>query len=126
MALSLAVIAATDVLPAYQRDDWRGIANALGSGHTGRVVVSERFGEATLSVYLPEVHATSAPTVRTREVAYVSLRVRHTVARPARPDPEPRAGGLLPRGRDPQRSVCCRALPRAPNDRDRDQGTAAH
>jgi mannosyltransferase len=85
VALSLAVIAATDVLPAYQRDDWRGIANALGSGHTGRVVVSERFGEATLSVYLPEVHATSAATVLTREVAYVSLRVRHTGGAPSSP-----------------------------------------
>ncbi len=49
------------------------------------MVVSERFGEATLSVYLPELHATSAATVLTREVAYVSLRVRHTGGAPSSP-----------------------------------------
>ncbi len=88
VALSLAVIVAIDVLPGYQRDDWRGIAHALGSGRAGRVIVSERFGEATLSVYLPEVHQTSDRTVLTREVAYVSLRVRHTGGAPS-PAPIP-------------------------------------
>jgi mannosyltransferase len=82
VALSLAVIVAIDVLPGYQRDDWRGIAHALGSGHTGRVIVSERFGEAALGIYLPEAHASGARTVRTREVAYVSLRVKHTGGAP--------------------------------------------
>jgi mannosyltransferase len=88
VALSLAVIAATNLIPAYQRDDWRGVAHALGSGRVGRVIVSERFGEATLSIYLPEVRATSARTVLTREVAYVSLRVRHTGGAPS-PAPLP-------------------------------------
>jgi mannosyltransferase len=88
VALSLAVIAAINLLPAYQRDDWRGIAQALGSGRVGRVVVSERFGQATLSIYLPEVHATSARTLLTREVAYVSLRARHTGGAPS-PAPLP-------------------------------------
>jgi hypothetical protein len=88
VALSLGVIAAIDVLPAYQRDDWRGIANALGSGHTGLVVVSERFGQAPLSIYLPEVEKTTARTVTAREVAYVSLRVRHTGGAPS-PAPVP-------------------------------------
>jgi mannosyltransferase len=83
VALSLAVIVAIDLLPGYQRDDWRGIAGALGNGHAGRVIVSERFGEATLSVYLPEVHQIGARTVTTREVAYVSLRVKHTGGAPS-------------------------------------------
>jgi mannosyltransferase len=88
VTLSLAVIAAINLIPAYQRDDWRGVAHALGSGRVGRVIVSERFGEATLSIYLPEVRATSARTVLTREVAYVSLRVRHTGGAPS-PAPLP-------------------------------------
>jgi len=83
VALSLAVIAAIDLIPAYQRDDWRGVAHALGSARAGRVIVSERFGQAPLSIYLPEVHATSARTVVTREVAYISLRVRHTGGAPS-------------------------------------------
>jgi len=83
VALSLAVIAAIDLLPAYQRDDWRGIADALGSGRAGRVIVSERFGQAPLSIYLPEVRKTGARTVSTREVAYVSLRARHTGGAPS-------------------------------------------
>ncbi len=94
VALSLAVIAAINLIPAYQRDDWRGIAHALGSGHAGRVIVSERFGEATLSIYRPEAHATGARTVLTREVAYVSLRVRHTGGAPS-PAPIP---GRAPAG----------------------------
>ncbi len=88
VALSLAVIAAINLLPAYQRDDWRGVAHALGSGRAGRVIVSERFAEATLSIYLPAVRATSARTVLTREVTYVSLRVRHTGGAPS-PAPLP-------------------------------------
>jgi len=89
VALSLAVVAAIDLVPAYQRDDWHGIADALGGGHAGRVVVSERFGQAPLSIYLPEVRKTSARTVSAREVAYVSLRVRHTGGAPSSP-PIPR------------------------------------
>lgn len=88
-ALSLAVIAAIDVIPGYQRDDWRGIAHALGDGPAGRVIVSERFGEAPLSIYLAGLRATEAKTVVTSEVAYVSLRVRHTGGAPS-PAPVPR------------------------------------
>lgn len=89
VALSLAVIAAINVIPAYQRDDWRGIAHALGDAPAGRVIVSERFGEAPLSIYVPGLRATEAKTVVTSEVAYVSLRVRHTGGAPS-PAPVPR------------------------------------
>jgi mannosyltransferase len=85
VALSLGVIAAIDLIPAYQRDDWHGIANVLGTAHDGRVVVSERFGQAPLSIYLPEVRKIYTRTVPAREVAYVSIRMRHTGGAPSPP-----------------------------------------
>ena len=41
-ALSLAVIVTIDALPAYQRDDWRGIARALPTSASARVIVGEQ------------------------------------------------------------------------------------
>jgi mannosyltransferase len=84
-AVSLAVIAAINLIPAYQRDDWRGAARALGTPAATRVIVSEQYGSAPLSIYLGGIRTTFAPTVSTRELAYVALRKRNTAGAPSAP-----------------------------------------
>jgi 4-amino-4-deoxy-L-arabinose transferase-like glycosyltransferase len=87
-AVSLAVIAATNLIPAYQRDDWRGAARALTPLRLGsRVLVSESSSSIPLSVYLPGVQALAAPTVITRELDFIALRVRRTGRSPLAPAP---------------------------------------
>jgi hypothetical protein len=76
-AVSLAVIAATNLKPAYQRDDWRGAANALGAGGP-RVIVGTRNASLPLSVYLQHVVPVSAATVSAREIDFIALRTRRT------------------------------------------------
>ncbi len=82
-AVSLAVIVSTNLLPGYQRDDWRGIADALSPQRAGRVIVGQEFASAPLSIYLPGLRTASGGSVSTREVAFVGLRVRHTGGSPA-------------------------------------------
>jgi mannosyltransferase len=84
-AISLAVIAAINLIPAYQRDDWRSAARALASPPATRVIVSEPNSDLPLSIYLGELQLTHASTVATRELAFVSLRVRHSASAPSPP-----------------------------------------
>jgi hypothetical protein len=46
-----------DTESAYQRDDWRGVAAALGTPHGSRVIVAYpgEFATGPLSIYLPQV-----------------------------------------------------------------------
>ncbi|HLH14605.1 MAG TPA: glycosyltransferase family 39 protein [Solirubrobacteraceae bacterium] len=84
-AVSLAVVAATELIPAYQRDDWRGAAQALGSAGSGRVIVTENLGSVPLSIYLGPIRGVYGKRVRTRELDFVGLRVRHTFGSPSPP-----------------------------------------
>ncbi len=84
-AISLAVIAATNLIPAYQRDDWRSAAHALATPTAARIIVSEQYGAAPLSIYLRDVRTTFAPSVSTRELAFVALRKRRTGGAPLAP-----------------------------------------
>jgi mannosyltransferase len=85
-AVGLAVIVATNLLPGYQRDDWRGAAQALPANPLfPRVIVAPRFGGSPLAVYLGPLHETKTSTVRAREVAFPSLRTRHTSGSPYAP-----------------------------------------
>jgi len=84
-AISLAVIAATNAIPTYQRDDWRGAAHALATRGASRVIVAKQYASAPLSVYLSSLQAISAPTVATRELAFVDLRTRRTGRSPLSP-----------------------------------------
>jgi mannosyltransferase len=77
-AVSLAVIVATNALPAYQRDDWRGVARALAATSGARVIVGEQFAAFPLSVYLDRVRGVSGAGVATRELDFVALRTRRT------------------------------------------------
>jgi mannosyltransferase len=83
-AISLAVIASIDALPAYQRDDWKAAAHALGTPARERVVVLERYGSAPLSIYLglSALHGVNGAAVTTREVDFVALRTRRTGGAP--------------------------------------------
>jgi 4-amino-4-deoxy-L-arabinose transferase-like glycosyltransferase len=85
-AISLAVIVATNLLPGYQRDDWRGVAEALPEhAPYGRVLVVERYGGSPLSVYLASLHVPGTSQVKVREIAFAHLRTRHTSGAPYAP-----------------------------------------
>jgi mannosyltransferase len=81
--LELAVITAINLIPTYQRDDWRGVAHTLGTPLSARVIVSEQTGFSPLSIYLSGVETTNAAAVATREIAFVGLRTRHTGSAPS-------------------------------------------
>jgi hypothetical protein len=83
--VGLAVIVATNLLPGYQRDDWRGAAQALPAPMQPRVIVAERFGGSPLAVYLGPLHKVGAATVIAREIAFPVLRERHTYGAPSSP-----------------------------------------
>ena len=84
-AIGLGVIVATNLLPGYQRDDWRGAAQALPAPLQPRVIVVERFGGSPLSVYLGPLREVRARTLVAREIAFPVLRTRHTYGAPSAP-----------------------------------------
>jgi mannosyltransferase len=74
-AVGGALIAGTETMPAYQRDDWRGAARALPAvAPGGRLVVSGRFSQTPLSVYRPDLSKVFSLRVVTREIDFVTLR----------------------------------------------------
>lgn len=85
-AVSLAVIAATNLTPGYQRDDWRGAAQALPkSGPSDRILISELDSSLPLSIYLPATRALTGSTVWARELDFIALRTRRTGRSPLPP-----------------------------------------
>jgi hypothetical protein len=85
-AVGLGVIVATNLLPGYQRDDWRGAARALPARPLyPRVIVAERYGGSPLSIYLGPLHQTSTAEVLAREIDFPTLRTRHTTGSPYAP-----------------------------------------
>jgi mannosyltransferase len=84
-ALSLLVIAGVDLMPGYQRDDWRGIARALQAPAATRVIVAPELGGAPLFIYMPTNQNIVTPSIATHEVAFVALRTRHTGHAPLPP-----------------------------------------
>jgi mannosyltransferase len=81
-AVSLAVIVATNALPGYQRDDWRGVAQALPRSGT-RVLVAERYSGAPLSIYLSTLRGVPGTSVTTRELDFAGLRIKHSSGGPS-------------------------------------------
>lgn len=93
--LSLGVVVSINLIPGYQRDDWRGAADALPTKLApGRVIVSETFASLPLSIYLPGLSTVTQPTVSTREIDFIALRERRTGRSPLSPTAPLRA----PRG----------------------------
>ena len=84
-AVSLGVIVATNLLPGYQRDDWRGVARALPAPLTPRVIVGEHFSSPPLSIYLGDLRAAGGREVVARELVFAALRVRRTRGAPYAP-----------------------------------------
>jgi len=82
-AVGIAVIVATNLLPGYQRDDWRGAAEAIGSG--ARAVVAERYAGSPLSIYLGHSLRGAGRRVAAPEIDVVTLRVRRTEGAPSKP-----------------------------------------
>jgi hypothetical protein len=76
--VSLAVILATDTMPAYQRDDWRALAKGLSGPAAGSLIVTPADGLLPLGIYVPRLRQAASLHVLTREVEFVALRVRRT------------------------------------------------
>jgi uncharacterized membrane protein len=83
--LSLAVIAGTNAIPGYQRDDWRGVASALAAHGGPGVIVAPIYGLAPLSIYLAHLEKATAPRISTRELEFVALRTKRTGRSPLAP-----------------------------------------
>jgi hypothetical protein len=83
--LSLLVIVAINLIPGYQRDDWRGVAAQLQASVPGRVLVTPEDGSIPLGIYMPRLRETTAPRVSTRELDFVALRTRRTGRSPLAP-----------------------------------------
>jgi mannosyltransferase len=79
----IAVIIATNLIPGYQRDDWRGIARALPPRGAARIIVGPSFASAPLSIYRGPMQSVSAASVSTREIDFVALRTRRTGRAPS-------------------------------------------
>jgi mannosyltransferase len=78
--ISLLVVVLVDTDARYQRDDWRGVAHALGraGSNTARVVfVDPGSGEIPLQVYMSGLRALAAPVaVRQLDVVVVPANVQ--------------------------------------------------
>ena len=97
-ALSAATIIAVDRDKAYQRDDWRGVARALGPATTNRViVVTPPDGAVALHWYLPRSQTTGADvTAPELDMVGVGPRVAGQKPRPPRgPYPTPQGFSVV-------------------------------
>jgi mannosyltransferase len=90
-AVGIGVIVATNLLPGYQRDDWRAIADGLPAPLAPRVIVGEHYAGLPLSVYLGNMRGVTRGTVLAREIDFAALRVRHTQGAPYAPYVQRRA-----------------------------------
>ena len=85
--LSMLVIAGVNLIPGYQRSDWRGIARELQAHAPAatRVIVSPELGAAPLFIYMPTAANILTPSIVTHEVAFVALSTPHTGHAPLPP-----------------------------------------
>ena len=79
------MIIGTNLIPGYQRDDWRGIARTLPASTAGTVIVGPRFSSSTLSVYRGGLQGVQPASVTTREIDFIALRTRQTGKAPSPP-----------------------------------------
>jgi mannosyltransferase len=96
-AISVVVVVLVDVNPRYQRDDWRGVAHALGRAAGQRVVlVDPASGEIALQTYMPGLRPlTRRVAVRELDLVVVPSNVQGGgIGTP----PRPAAGQPLPHG----------------------------
>jgi hypothetical protein len=89
-ALGLSATLGVALEPLWQRDDWRGLARALGPAEVPRAIVFRPgYADEALTVYRPDARRVSGP-VAVREVALVATAGREIEQlHPTRP-PRPR------------------------------------
>ena len=89
-AFGVAAVVGVAVTPAWQRDDWRGMAEALGPPDEERaIVVQPASGRRPLAIYMPGLRSLPAAGARVGEIA-----VLHPVRRDVgdeHPQPPPRS-----------------------------------
>jgi hypothetical protein len=76
-AIGLALVIAVDANPAYQRDDWRGAARALGPATVPRAIVASPVGGGdALASYLHDARAFPKGGAMVREIDVVGVAAR--------------------------------------------------
>src|SRR3954471_1922568 len=76
-AVGVAMVIAVDVDDRYQRDDWRGAAQALGhSGQPRAIIVTPASGRIPLLLYLKDASQVQPPGVEVRELDMVGMAAR--------------------------------------------------
>jgi hypothetical protein len=84
-ALFAALVVAVNVIPAYQRDDWRGVAGVVRSAGPQAIVVAPDQGLLPMSIYLPSLRIDRASSVSTSELEFVALRAKRSGRSPLAP-----------------------------------------
>jgi hypothetical protein len=84
-AISLAVVLAVNLSPAYQRDNWRDAAHTIASVGGPAIVVTPERGFAPLHVYVSHLQLLKVATVSPRVVEFVALRQKRTARAPLAP-----------------------------------------
>lgn len=84
-AIFVAMIAAANAIPDYQRDDWRGVAHSLARPAVARIIVVKPHSAGPLSIYMGSLSTISTRVPPTREVDFVALRHLRTVGPPQAP-----------------------------------------
>jgi mannosyltransferase len=84
-AIFLAMIVAANLIPAYRRDDWRGIAHAIPRPAAPRIIVADQYAAFPLSIYMGPLRSISGRLPSIREVDFVALRHLRTVGPPQAP-----------------------------------------
>jgi hypothetical protein len=88
-ALSLAVVIAIDVRPAYQRGDWRSVGERLGPLREPRaLVISPQLGHIPLSLYTQKPAAFPQFALPFRDLYVVAVAERRAGQTPKPPRPE--------------------------------------
>jgi len=92
-AIGLAAVVGVDLTAPWQRDDWRGVAGAIGPAPGGRAIVASpaQTSVVPLQVYLPGTTAALGEQARVREVAYVSTLGDRDGVHPSAPPRPPAA-----------------------------------
>jgi mannosyltransferase len=87
-AIGVVMVLAVDFHEQYQRDDWRGAAQALGTSGQGRaIIVTPPSGRIPLLLYLKRARPVVSPGVDVRELDMVGLAPRLPGQAPSPPRP---------------------------------------
>jgi mannosyltransferase len=83
--ISLLVIYGIDTTPGYQRENWRGVSEALGPTTGSRFIITPNHGSSPLFIYDPTLEGVSTPRLSAREIDFVALSTARTGRTPLPP-----------------------------------------